>query len=248
MPNDPAYSSRGRLLLAGLVALMVVGGLFFLVLGLVTFAGGHRDSWLVALGGLQFTVLGVLGVTAMVPSRHTPGPAVEVEGAVALPLRHGYAGRQALMAVTLGTMLLPTALHTHNDRMVFVGSVALVVGLAAAVWLPLGGADSFRIRLTPDELVLPSGWGPVDRFSWDDIEGAQALPRWQPPLVILPKDDLADMGIVKLLTQGWSPDALMTVIDHYAEHPAKRSELTSAAAVEAVAFGSAISTAPERRR
>ncbi len=248
MSNDPAYASRGRLLLAAVTALMVIVGLLFLVLGLVSFAGGHTDSWLMTLGGLQFTVLGVLSVTAMLPSRHTPKPAEEVDDGVALPLRHGYAGRQTLMAVTSGTLLLPTALYTHNGRMIAVGGATLVVAFTVALWVWFGGADSFRMRLTPDELVLPSGWGPVDRFSWDEIEGAQPVPRWQPPLVILPKDDEADMGIVKLLTQGWSPDALTRVIEYYAKHPARRSDLTSAAAVEAVAFGTAISTAPERRR
>ncbi len=234
MSQDAAYAGSFRWLVVGLIALLGAGGLFFLVAGLLALADGEDESWFPALLGLQLTVLGVLGVTAMLPSRRPPGPVEEVDGGVALPLRPGYAVRQALLAVTLGSVLLPVALQDDNRPMVVVGSVALVAGLTAALWLLLRGAASFRIRLTPDGLQLPSGWGTVRRLAWGEIEGAQAVPRWQPVLVVIPKDDRKELGLVKVLGQGWSPDALTRVIEHYAEHPAQRPDLTSAAAVESV--------------
>lgn len=234
MSKDAAYAGSFRWLVVGLIALLAAGGVFLLVAGLFALADGHDESWSAALLGLQLTVLGVLGVTAMLPSRRTPGPVEEVDGGVALPLRRGYAGRQALLAVTLGSVLLPVAVQGDNGPMMVVGSVVLVAGLAAALWLLLSGADNFRIRLTPDGLLLPSGWGTVRRLSWGEIEGAQAVPKWQPVLVVIPKDDRKELGVVKLLSQGWSPDALTTVIEHYAEHPAQHSDLTSAAEVQSV--------------
>ncbi len=235
MSNDATYPrSSSRFLVVGLIAMLAGVGLFFLVAGLFALGDGDDESWFPTLLGLQLTVLGVLGVTAMLPSRRTPGPVEEVDGGVALPLRRGYAVRQALLAVTLGSVLLPVAVQDDNGPMVVVGSLALVAGLAAALWLLLRGADTFRIRLTPEGLVLPTGWGTVRRLSWGEIDGAQAVPKWQPVLVVIPKDDRKEIGVVKLLSQGWSPDELTRVIEHYAQHPARRSDLTSAAAVESV--------------
>ncbi len=110
--------------------------------------------------------------------------------------------------MTLGSVLLPVALQSDNRPMVVVGSVVLVAGLAAALWLVLRGADNFRIRLTPDGLLLPSGWGTVRRLSWGEIEGAQAVPKWQPLLVVIPKDDRERARRRQALSQGWSPDSL----------------------------------------
>ena len=233
MSKGATHAAFSRVLVVGLIALMAAVGLFFLAAGLLALVGGHDESWFPALLGLQLTVLGVLGVIAMLPGRRTAGPVEEVNGGVALPLRRGYASRQALLAATLGSVLLPVALHSDNGPMLVVGSVVLVAGLAAALWL-LRGADLFRIRLTPDGLLLPSGWGTLRRLSWDEIEGAQAVPRWQPLLVVITKDDRKELGLVKLLDQGWSPDALTRVIEHYVEHPGQRSDLTSAAAVQSV--------------
>lgn len=234
MSKGATHAASSRVLVVGLIALMAAVGLFFLAAGLLALVGGHDESWFPALLGLQLTVLGVLGVIAMLPGRRTAGPVEEVNGGVALPLRRGYASRQALLAATLGSVLLPVALQSDNRPMLVVGSVVLVAGLAAALWLLLRGADLFRIRLTPDGLLLPAGWRTFRRLSWDEIEGAQAVPRWQPLLVVIPKDDRTELGLVKLLDQGWSPDALTRVIEHYVEHPAQRSDLTSAAAVQSV--------------
>ncbi len=234
MSRDAASAASSRLLVTGLLALLATVGLLFLVAGLVALANSEEGSWSPALLGLQLTVLGVLGVTAMLPGRRTPGPVEEVDGGVALPLRRGYAGRQALLTVTLGSVLLPVALQDDNGPLVVVGSTALVAGLVVALWLLLGGADGLRIRLTPDGLWLPSGWGTVRRLSWGEIEGAQTVPRWQPVLVVIPQDDREGIGLVKLLAQGWGAAALTGVIEHYVEHPAQRSDLTDAAAVESV--------------
>lgn len=248
MVKDPAIAAPSRLVMAAFLSLLVIGGLLFLGLGVIAVVDGLEASWLIILGGLHFTVLGVLGSTMMLRSRHAPGPAVEVDDGVALPLRHRYTVRQTLMSLTLGTMFLPMALHDHNPRMIAFGSIALILGMAAAVWLPLGGADSFRIRLTPDELVIPTGWGPVQRFSWRQIERVLVVPRWQPMLLVIPKEDDAKNGLVKVLGQGWDSQALTRVIEYYAKHASRRSDLTSAAAVEAVAFGSVVQTSPKGRR
>ena len=232
MSQDPAYAAPTRLLVAGLIGLLAVVGLIFLIAGLVALADGEGESWFPALLGLQLTVLGVLGVTGMLRGGGAPGPVEEVDGGVALPLRRGHVPRQALLMVTLGSVLLPVALQDDNGPMVVVGSVALAAGVAAAGWLLLRGADNLRIRLTPDGLLLPSGWGTVRRFSWREIEGAQTVPRWQPVLVVIPKDDRSPPGLVKVLAQGWKPAALIRVIEHYVDHPDQRSDLTSATAVE----------------
>jgi 4-amino-4-deoxy-L-arabinose transferase-like glycosyltransferase len=242
--RDPAFAGPGRWLVPGLIAMLALVGLFFLVGGLLALADGHQDSWLPALLGVQLLVLGVLGVTAMVPGRRTAGTVEEVDGGVALPLRRGYAWRQALLVLTLSSVLLPVAVADDNAAMVVVGSVVLAAGVAAALWLLLGGAGRFRIRLDPEGLSLPSGWGTVRHLSWSQVEGAQVVAKWQPVLVVLPKDDRVDLGLVKLLAQGWSPESLTRVIEHYADHPAQRSELTSAAAVEPFGLSPSSSAGP----
>ena len=162
--RDPAFAGPGRWLVAGLISLLALVGLFFLVGGLLALADGHRDSWLPALLGVQLLVLGVLGVTAMVPGRRTPGTVEEVDGGVALPLHRGYAWRQALLVLTLASVLLPRwRWPTTTPRWSSSGRSSLGVGVAAALWLLLGGADRFRIRLDPEGLSLPSGWGTVRR-------------------------------------------------------------------------------------
>ena len=87
-----------------------------------------------------------------------------------------------------GLVLLPLAIQDRNAVMVAVESVILLAASAEALWLVLRGADNFRIRLAPDGLRLPSGWGTVRSLTWGEIEGAQAVSRWQPVLVVIPKD------------------------------------------------------------
>ncbi len=232
MSKEAAFAAPTRLLVAGLIGLLAAVGVLFFVAGLVAVIDGRDGSWFPALLGLQLTVLGLLGATSMLPSRRSPEAVAEVDEGVALPLRPGYAARQALLSVTLGSLLLPVALQDDNALMVVVGSVTLTVGLAVAAWLFFSGAHHFRIRLTPAGLMLPSGWGTVRRLPWSEIKGAQAVPRWQPLLVVLPKDDRAEIGMVKLLGQGWGPEALTAVIEHYVENPAQRPDLTSASAVQ----------------
>ena len=71
------------------------------------------------------------------------------------------------------------------------------------------------------------------------------MAKWQPVLVVLPKDDRVDLGLVKLLAQGWSPESLTRVIEQRtADHAAQRSELTSAAAVEPFGLSPSSSAGP----
>lgn len=233
--RDQAFAAPSRLVFAGVISLLTIIGLLFMGAGLYGMAIGDDDSWLAALGGFQLATLGALGVIAMLRSRRAAGPVERVDDGVALPLRHGSKARQVLLSLALGSFLLPVALQDDNLPMVIVGSITLALGVAAAIWLLRGGADSFRIRLTPDGLVLPTGWGPVQRFAWREIEAVLTVPKWQPMLVVVPKGNgPTKNGLIKLLSQGWTPETLTWAIDYYTDHPAKRAELGSDAAVQAV--------------
>ncbi len=247
--KDPAFAAPSRLLVAALLSLMVIMGVLILVVGAALAAIGFVESWIMIAIGLICMVIGVVSVTAMLPTRHPPGPAVEIDGGVALPLRRGYARRQALLAVSTGLALLPSiVLHDHQGFLMIGGPVLVIALVLRALWFLFRGADLLRIKLTPAGLVWPLPCGMHCVLPWDQIKRAQALPRWQPVLVVKLKEGKVAPGRVKLLAQGWSPTTLTKVIEHYTEHPDLRSDLTCAAAVEAVAFGAATPIAPGARR
>ncbi|WP_248581890.1 hypothetical protein [Nocardioides sp. InS609-2] len=228
MASSSAFRSPARWLVTGLVALLTLIGLGFLVAGVIATASGHDESWFPAVLGLQLTVLGALAVANLLPTRATPPPAEPIEIGVALPLRSGYAGRQAGVVAVAGSLLLPAALRDGGLAVVILGIAALLVGFGLCGWLITTGADRARLLLDADGITVPGGLGSSNRLAWRDVKGAQAVPRWQPLLVVIPKREATEPIVLRLLPQAWSPEALTDLVEFYAAHAGRRTDLSSA--------------------
>ena len=227
----PAFRTPTRYVVLALFGFLVLLGIAFVGAGATAVADGDEDSWLAIAGGLQFAVLGALGWFGLRPYRGPPPAAEQADGAVALPLRPGHARRLASGTVVASTLPLSLALARDGVWLV-VGAVALVLGLALAGWQLTRGAAESGVLLDPDGISVPGGAGSRHRIAWRDLEGAEAVPRWQPLLVLIPKRDRQQMAGFRLLPQGWPPESLISLVEYYAGHAGRRAELTSAAEVD----------------
>lgn len=226
----PAFRTPTRYLMQALFGFLTLLGAAFVVAGATAVAGGDGDSWLAVVSGLQLAVLGALGWFGLRPYQGPPPAARQGDGAVALPLRPGQARRMAAGTAVASTLPLSLGL-VRGGVLLVLGVVVMVLGLALAGWQLTRGAASSGVLLDPDGISVP-GPGSRQRIAWRDLEGAEAVPRWQPLLILIPKRDRQQMAGFRLLPQGWPPESLISLFEYYAGHAGRRSELTSAAEVD----------------
>lgn len=227
-----AYRAPVRLLVLALVGVLVLAGAGLLVAGIVGGAGGSDESWLAALAGAQLLVVGLLGLASMLPTRAAPTPAQAVDGGLRLPLRRGYAVRLGGLWVALASLMITASLLDGRRVMLLVSGVVVLLALAAAGWLVTRGSAAEQVLLDPEGLSVPGAEAGTTRLSWTAIKGAQPVARLRPVMVVIPRGNRHRPATFRLLPQGWSAEALTELLEHYADHPGDRHELTSPEALE----------------